>query len=485
MTESFNFPVRALEALERNPTGIALSTLSQSLSNAVIASYVRALAHHLAQRNVGPGSVVMIGLPPDLTDFLTAFAVNLLGGAWALQTDQFPYDAVKITHLLYDKALPGRDLHSGMHMVDESWLHPPIDIDRGNAKLTGFASIDDFAYIARSSGTTGRPKFMERTVRQFCESAANCPLDGYAAVAALAPMLSSMGYRNTLVAMIAGVPVVRPPAGNTFAGMAGDMARAGVEWVAGSPAQVDSLCRGVEPPPVRIRTLRVAGSTMTREAVGHWLRYFSRIVLNYGARERAGGGDMVVERIEDMNDIAYTLRPEVSAQVVSESGEVLPHSTPGIVRLRSPHMVTRYVGNEEATAEIFRDGWFYPGDLGLLTADGRLKIVGRIKDQLNLGGVKFNAADVDALLLRVPGVAAAMCFSILSATGVAELHVCAIAEPGRDFASLATAMRDHVRSEKRPVRIAGIVFVDELPLNESGKPMRSEGPRASDGRMSY
>jgi acyl-coenzyme A synthetase/AMP-(fatty) acid ligase len=486
MTESFNFPVRALEALERNPAAIAFSTLTQALPNGVVAGYVRAYALHLAKRKVGRGSVVMIGLPNGMTDFFAAFATNLLGAIWIGSHEDIPLDAVKVTHLLYDRTNPVRLSHPGVHEVDDSWLTPPAGfvVDQ-QGLFVGFSSGDDVAYIARSSGTTGRAKFMERTVLQFCESVANSPVDGYAAIAPLAASISSMGYRNTLAGIIAGVPVVKPAPGRDFTGMAGDMARAGVEWVAGSPAQVDALCRGVEPPDVRIHMLRVAGSIMTREAVGHWLRFFQRICLNYGARERAGGGDMIVQRIEDMDEVAYTLRPEVTAQIVSDTGEVLPHSTPGIVRLRSPTMVTRYIGNNDATAEIFRDGWFYPGDLGLLMADGRLRILGRAKDQLNLGGVKFNAADVDAAVLRVPGIVGAMCYPVQMSTGMTELHLCAIAEPGAAYPQLAAAIRAVLTANRPIVRLAGIAFVDALPLNESGKPLRSAGARASDGRMSY
>ena len=62
-------------------------------------------------------------------------------------------------------------------------------------------------------------------------------------------------------------------------------------------------------------------------------------------------------------------------------------------------MFEGYLDNAEATAAAFTaDGWFRTGDLARLDAAGNLEITGRLKDVINRGGVKFNPADVEAII---------------------------------------------------------------------------------------
>jgi fatty-acyl-CoA synthase len=64
-----------------------------------------------------------------------------------------------------------------------------------------------------------------------------------------------------------------------------------------------------------------------------------------------------------------------------------------------------YWNNPEATANAFTaDGWLRTGDLGDLTADGRLRMTGRLKDVFRVGGENVAPAEVEELLLAHPAV---------------------------------------------------------------------------------
>ena len=67
-----------------------------------------------------------------------------------------------------------------------------------------------------------------------------------------------------------------------------------------------------------------------------------------------------------------------------------------------------YYNNPEETAKTFTaDGWLRTGDLGELTADGRLRMVGRVKDVFRVGGENVAPAEVEEVLLAHPAVATA------------------------------------------------------------------------------
>ena len=72
-----------------------------------------------------------------------------------------------------------------------------------------------------------------------------------------------------------------------------------------------------------------------------------------------------------------------------------------------------YCNDPEATAGAFtEDGWLRTGDLGELTADGRLRMVGRLKDVFRVGGENVSPAEVEEVLLAHPAVETAQVIGV-------------------------------------------------------------------------
>ena len=92
----------------------------------------------------------------------------------------------------------------------------------------------------------------------------------------------------------------------------------------------------------------------------------------------------------------------------------LPLPLPGVevriseekeIQVRGWNVMKGYYNNPEATAKAFTpDGWLRTGDLGELTADGRLRMVGRLKDVFRVGGENVAPAEVEEALLAHPAV---------------------------------------------------------------------------------
>jgi fatty-acyl-CoA synthase len=75
------------------------------------------------------------------------------------------------------------------------------------------------------------------------------------------------------------------------------------------------------------------------------------------------------------------------------------------IQVRGWNVMRGYVNNPEANAKVFTsDGWLRTGDLGELTADGRLRMVGRLKDVFRVGGENVAPAEVEEVLLAHPAV---------------------------------------------------------------------------------
>jgi fatty-acyl-CoA synthase len=94
------------------------------------------------------------------------------------------------------------------------------------------------------------------------------------------------------------------------------------------------------------------------------------------------------------------------------NGLALPHpgvevriASDGEIQVRGWNVMQGYCDNPEANARAFSaDGWLRTGDLGELTAEGRLRMIGRLKDVFRVGGENVAPAEVEEVLLAHPAV---------------------------------------------------------------------------------
>lgn len=162
--------------------------------------------------------------------------------------------------------------------------------------------------------------------------------------------------------------------------------------------------------------------------------------------------------------------PGVVLEIVNEAGEKLPPNEVGLVRIKTGTVFTGYLGDPEATARALRDGWYYPGDLGLLTEDNVLVFQGRADDMMIYNGINIYPREIELVLESHPAVVEAAAFPIPSPVNH-HLPVAAVAL--RHNASEAELI------EYSQTRIGAhaphrILIVDALPRNAAGKILKRE-----------
>jgi acyl-CoA synthetase (AMP-forming)/AMP-acid ligase II len=97
--------------------------------------------------------------------------------------------------------------------------------------------------------------------------------------------------------------------------------------------------------------------------------------------------------------------PGVELRLVDESGKEVPPGVPGEILSRGPDRFVGYTDPALAEAAIDAEGWYRSGDVGILDSEGWLTITDRVKDIIIRGGENVSAAEVEELLMRMPGVA--------------------------------------------------------------------------------
>ncbi len=84
----------------------------------------------------------------------------------------------------------------------------------------------------------------------------------------------------------------------------------------------------------------------------------------------------------------------------------------GTIACSGPTLMTGYVGDEERTAAILRDGVVYTSDLGVIDDEGMLHLTGREGDVINVGGFKVAPTEVEGAAMAFPGVADCVCTAV-------------------------------------------------------------------------
>jgi acyl-CoA synthetase (AMP-forming)/AMP-acid ligase II len=156
-------------------------------------------------------------------------------------------------------------------------------------------------------------------------------------------------------------------------------------------------------------------------------------------------------------------------RILGEDGRPLPLGERGEVCIKSPANVVGYWNKPEATAEAFVDGWFHTGDVGYMDADGFVYIVDRIKEIIIRGGENISCIEVEAAIYSHPAVHEAAVFG-LPDERLGEIVGAAVVL--REGASLdAAALREHVAQHLASFKLPAHVWFrsEALPRIASGK----------------
>ncbi len=162
--------------------------------------------------------------------------------------------------------------------------------------------------------------------------------------------------------------------------------------------------------------------------------------------------------------------PGVRLRVVDEAGREVAPGEVGSIEFTGPHVFLGYWRNPDKTAEEFTDdGYFRSGDLGTLSEDGYVSIVGRGKDLVISGGFNVYPKEVELVLDALPEIHESAVIGLAHADFGEQ--VTAVIVPERSGAAPAPeaiieSLRPRLAGYKIPRRYE---FVDELPRNAMGK----------------
>lgn len=330
--------------------------------------------------------------------------------------------------------------------------------------------------LLQSSGTTASPKIVRRRGPSLDRGAAVMAeavgMQRTDRVLMTVPLSHSYGLEHGLLAPLwAGAAVVLCR-GLDLSVLPDQLAHGRITVLPGVPSTFEILAHGGDAN-LRMPTLRTAysaGGPLPLAVFEQFRQRFGVTVAQlYGASEI---GSVTFNRpTPDFvpASVGWPMR-DVSLRILSldAAHTILPPQHEGMVAVRSSSMFDGYLS---AKAELI-DGHFMTGDLGQIDALGRLRLTGRLKSLIDVGGMKVNPHEVEAVLLQHPDVAACAVVAIRQSQTVHRLKAIVVPrEPtaGVPIEQLRSLARTHLAAYKVPRLFE---LRDALPLSPTGKVLR-------------
>ncbi len=463
------------ETARSNPEAIALVTPSTTYTFAQLRAATRNIAGVLRENGIRAGDIVATKLSAD-REWLLTLALLHEGVVTCSVWEESHADLARASLLITDTSLADPSVATPRLVIDQKWILRAAAEDNAYEPVP-FAGDDAVVRLVLTSGTTGTPKLVSYTLGLIAWRNANrgmfsTPGDYLNLLGAptMGAFYHAIGHLSTAKPRIL-LDTIDERAAHLIV-------EHGINVILGSPLSIEALCdvfHGLDESTSvavtdAIRGVIIVGSTPSDRLIETIREQFgvdARLV--YGSTEGGALTNRVVMPGEDPRIVGRP-NPGVSIDIVDENDTAVAPGVTGLIRYKSFDLVKGYFRDPAATALAFRDGWFYPGDRGSLTADGQLMLAGRTDEVLNVGGVKLDPLEIDRAVMALPGVLDAAAFVFESLASSPRLAVAIVGDASLDLAFIDAEMR-----RLYPTRYPSVyVTTDAIPRNAAGKILRSE-----------
>lgn len=465
----------AFQASQR-PDAVAIETAVQQFTYADLAVDIARCANWLTKLGLPVGARAVLNLQHPYLHWVLTFGLEAVGVVTAstATAQAVPGDVALLkAEVLFTGETPVEPAGVPHHVIDAAWLR---ELEAYPLTYAGFAGarrrgLDDPCRIVVTSGTTGTPKKILLTRGMIDRRTTNSMLSkGYAK-----PNLRAIS--NIGVGSIGGFMLALAcwALGGTLChhddsvSWAESLTRLRIDVFLLAPYHLQLLLRALPDDfvPHPDLTLCIGGGSLSKPLAADARQRLSRnILVSYGSTETGSVALGHLDLMTGGEDAAGFVFPWAEVEVLGPDGAVLPPGQVGEVRIRGDELVEGYLDNPEGSEARFRDGWFWPGDLGAVSAAGVLQVLGRTDDLMNIGGSKFLAGRLESLILRVEGVLDAAAFLAPDEQWLDAPHLAYVANDDLDLTPLKIIFARALGREPRLLRVL------EIPRNAMGKIQR-------------
>ena len=197
----------------------------------------------------------------------------------------------------------------------------------------------------------------------------------------------------------------------------------------------------------------------------------ARICMHYGLTE-ASRSTFIEFHSEKKNlDTIGKPSPNVELRIIGEHGEKLGPNQTGEIVVKGQMVMKGYWKKDEITKENLKNGWLHTGDLGKVDDDGYFHLLGRMKEIINIGGLKVAPGEVEEVLLNYNGILEVAIIGVKSSNDISDERIKAfiVTDIELSIKDLEKFCLENMESYKLPTEFE---IVKSLPKTPSGKIQR-------------
>jgi acyl-CoA synthetase (AMP-forming)/AMP-acid ligase II len=413
----------------RSPDKIALQEVGGSaLTYSELNTAANRVAHHLVDRGIAHGENVAVLSDNSLDHVVALYALAKIGAVpvvldpkWieseAARALQFFDCRLLIVDAGFEsKVSPEAGKRLPLGVLRYEGGHPETDLVGVSrafpaSEPIGIVRDHDVFSLMLTSGTTGMPKGCIRTHRNVevgcMNGAMGKTIDESSRELIVVPIYYGSG-RSSVVGQIWLGGTVYLISKADPERIVDTIQREQISALALAPTICMRILRQVKLESYDLRCLQVlrkAGSPFPQAILQEMFERFTpNIYQGYASTESGGVTLLKPEDVLKKPGSSGKPRWGVDIRIADENGSEAPRGEEGQILVRGPNVCQGYYKNPEEEAKVFRDGWYYTGDLGRYDSDGHLYVVGRLKDIIKTGSINVSPREIENALLSIEGI---------------------------------------------------------------------------------
>ena len=463
-----NFVDMLMYYAQSSPEKQAIILPDRIVSFGMIGSGIRSIEVAIAEASLDSRNTVAVRIENRARHLIVVSALYRLGIVSVSVTgnEELAKAGVKVDAVISDRSqtAPG---FGRLVSLKEDWFSRRFDA--GTARPVGFRDENALARIVMSSGTTAAPKAIGMSARvvedRIITGRRTLTLAPWDRMMCLPVMTSSLGFGSALQALAYGHSVVFAESAIEALQM---IALYRVDLLVANPQHLHFMVaehRNTPIPTPTLKLIKFGGNAMPPDLVPEVrARFCNDILCVYSSTESGPVAFAHIDLIRDQPGATGYVAPWADVEIVGPDERPAPRGIEGRLRVR-----TKWQGYDLAEGADVPNRWMYPGDIGSISVDGMLTLVGRVADVINTGDAFISPEQLERELSGYPGLIDVAVVGMAQSDGRQEIWIGVMAQGHVN----EQAIKDFLLKKNPHWKVSRVKILDRIRRNDMGKIVRA------------